>query len=431
LASKIAKVSSGRRAFAELSPSDFTDLTRSTMLVSAASESAFETAIGRSAQEKDEYWNSAAKVRGWHDGTQWNYEERSYIRRDGAAGFTRTSTSTFTVTDNSDNQGIFKPGLPLAYRTSAGSGAFSYGIIKSYSSGTVTIMGVALPSTVGELRVGPSHKVVQVSLQVAGELAVGDDQLKTVMATAFRWLLASGYLVGVRAWVETAAAGANLLIQLGIGAAGQDLLSSQLSLGQATTEVDSGVTISNTYYNVDFLDKVFLNVDQVGSTTAGEDLTVELISVLPELGSMPGTPMEADTYPHVVTCFQDEAVAEVGTLAVASNNDSYYEYSVWNDSANDLDERSHEILLRAGSWTIYVMGKTFTSRPYVDIMLDSTVKGTQDWYGGDANNVVKTTSFTVSKSNRYKLRLKINGNNPSSSGYIFFATKVWLIRTGD
>ena len=68
-----------------------------------------------------------------------------YVRRDGAAGFTRTSTSTFTVTDNAKNQGFFKAGLPIRYRTTAGSGSWSYGIIKSYSSGTVAIMGISLP----------------------------------------------------------------------------------------------------------------------------------------------------------------------------------------------------------------------------------------------------------------------------------------------
>lgn len=204
----------------------------------------------------------------------------SYIRQDGAAGFTRASTSTITVTDNATNQGIFVPGLPVAYRQTAGSGSFSYGIIKSYAAGTVTIMGVSLPNPLGEFRVGPAQKVFQVALQVTGTLSVGDDQLNTVMKTAFHWLMSTAYLVAARGYVETAA-GADLHIMIGVGGAATDLLTAVLNLAQATSIVDSGITINSTNYVLAYGTKLYLNIDQIGSGTPGSNLTVELLSVLP------------------------------------------------------------------------------------------------------------------------------------------------------
>lgn len=207
----------------------------------------------------------------------------SWTRGDSAAGFTRASTSTVTVTDNADNQALFQAGLPIKYRTTYGSGTYLYGIIKSYVTGTVTILGIELPVTVGELRIGPAYKVLQVTLQVSDALTVADDKIKAVMKTAFHWANLQGYIVAIRGQVETAASGADLHIAVGVGAAATDLLNSPiyLNLAQATSIVDSGVNINSTNYIVDLFDKIFVNVDQVGSGTAGSDLTLMLIIVLP------------------------------------------------------------------------------------------------------------------------------------------------------
>lgn len=206
-----------------------------------------------------------------------------YIRYDNAAGLTLASTSTFTVTDNATNQGVFRPGLPLKYRTTAGEGAFSYGIIKSYATGTITILGISLPDPLEELQVGPGEKICQVVFQVVGDLNVADDKLGVVMKTGFNWGLPEAYVVAVRSWVETAASEADLRVALGIGAAGNDLLDSPifLNLAQATDIVDSEVNIDAANYNIAFLEKVYVNVDQIGSGDPGGDLTVELFIVLP------------------------------------------------------------------------------------------------------------------------------------------------------
>ncbi len=195
--------------------------------------------------------------------------------------FTRLSTSTFSVTDNAENQAAFKAGTAIAYRTTAGSGAFLYGIIKSYSSGTVTIMGVSLPDPLGELQTVPNNKVITAIIQIAGELTVADDQIKVIMKTGFYWEQGEAYLVALRGWVETAAAGADLNIMLARNTVSTDILNSVLNLAQATTVVDSGITINSSNYRVSFNEKFFLNVDQIGSSTPGSDLTVNVIGVMP------------------------------------------------------------------------------------------------------------------------------------------------------
>ena len=70
---------------------------------------------------------------------------------------------------------------------------------------------------------------------------------------------------------------------IGIGATANDLLSSPiyLNLAQATTIVDSAVNIDSTDYEIAFLEKIYVNIDQIGSTTAGSDLTVQLLIALP------------------------------------------------------------------------------------------------------------------------------------------------------
>jgi hypothetical protein len=161
----------------------------------------------------------------------------------------------------------------VSYRQTYGSGTLLYGIIKSYVTGTVTILGPEMPSSVGEFNVGPNYKVSNITLQVSGGLATGDDQIDTVMRTEFRWLCTTAYCVSARSYVKTAASGANLNIAIGIDAAGNDLVTTTYSLGTDTTAVDTGTNISSTNYITYYADKLFINVDQVGSTNPGSDLT--------------------------------------------------------------------------------------------------------------------------------------------------------------
>ncbi len=176
----------------QLKLSRVASLTRARILPIYSSDSACEVVIG-TPQAGDRYFNSVTNKVRYYNGTYWKTTEYTGL----VAGYTRTSISTFTVTDNTTNQSIYKAGLPLKYRTASGSGTFYYGIIKGYSSGTITIMGAPLPTTVGEMHVGPDYKVVFAAIQITGSLTTGDDKLKTVMKSGFRWNQSEAYIVAV------------------------------------------------------------------------------------------------------------------------------------------------------------------------------------------------------------------------------------------
>ena len=208
--------------------------------------------------------------------------DATYVEQSGAAGFTRTSTSTVTVTNNSINQTIFFAGLPVRYKENA-SDVWLYGIIKSYVAGVVTIGGIPLPTTLYGFQVGPANYVSNIPLLVSGNLTVGDDKLKTAMKTNFTWRLSEAYFIYAIGVVDTAANGADLHIMLAKNSAVTNLLTAVLNLAQATTPVDTGIAIDSNIYRFLFGDKFFINVDQIGSVIAGSDLTVLAAFVFPDV----------------------------------------------------------------------------------------------------------------------------------------------------
>jgi hypothetical protein len=66
---KFGLLSSNHLAFSYPAPSDLPNLTRATFTLTASSDSAFATAVGRSAQEGDLYYNTSDKQIRFHNGT--------------------------------------------------------------------------------------------------------------------------------------------------------------------------------------------------------------------------------------------------------------------------------------------------------------------------------------------------------------------------
>lgn len=203
-----------------------------------------------------------------------------WLNRQDSAGFTRTGDTTFTVTNNADNQAIFQERKPLRYRTTLGSGTYSYGIIKSYSSGTVTIAGAALPATVGQLQVGPNHKVTYTHINIPGDMEVTTDALNNsnLVQSRFIWQAPTAYCVYLKGQVLTAAAGANLQIAPAKNSGANDIFSAVVDFGTATTLVDT-TTVNTSNYQIDPDDRILMEITQIGSTTAGSDMTVYLVFV--------------------------------------------------------------------------------------------------------------------------------------------------------
>jgi len=190
-----------------------------------------------------------------------------------AVSFTRASDSTFTVTDNAANQAIFMAGRPIRYR--ATSGTWYYGIVVSYSSGTVTLDGVALTTSVDdEMQYGSPEMVRVLNFVLPGNCIVADPYSEVLY-----WSLPAAYCVRSVWKAGTAPSGANITGNIEIN--GSDLHASEISLS-GTSEVDSGTDIQTSYYDIQFSESVCVTISQVGSSTpGGNPLYVALTFIIP------------------------------------------------------------------------------------------------------------------------------------------------------
>lgn len=206
--------------------------------------------------------------------------EVDYYERRDAAGFTRTGDTTFTVTNNSTNQAIFKPIFPICYKDSTD----LYGIIKSYSSGTVTVRGPALPATINSFKVGPQYKVYEhYFIIIHATLSEdGDDRLLAINKTRYYWGKPPAYMVWANAFLNTGTSGGGVChVSLARNTASTDYLTSDIDISAASTSVfESTTNISTTNYLTNNNEKIFINTFQnIGSD--GHDLTVQMFWVFP------------------------------------------------------------------------------------------------------------------------------------------------------
>jgi hypothetical protein len=88
------------------------------------------------------------------------------------------------------------------------------------------------------------------------------------------------------------------------------------------------------------------------------------------------------------------------------------------------------IVLKDGTYDVYVLGVTANNRGKIDWALDGGAAfiSAQDWYNGSTQqNIIKTGTVTISASGRHLLSATINGKNGSSSGYYMVFTAIWFV----
>jgi len=221
-------------------------------------------AAGMIYMDNDGYLYYAANDQGF------NVLNSRWTLRDGS----RASDSTFTVTSNSVNSNAFQEGRPV--RFSSDGSSWNYAVVSDYTGGTVTIAGA--PMTAGldaYIQSGNPELVRQASFYKPGDVSTGNDYMG--LAT---WQLEDGYAVRVTGQLEGAPVDDDVSIQIGVGGASDDLLTSTLDL--ADTSQGSSVTgIDTAEYKLDFGDRIYVNLDSVGTTTAGSGLLVTLEVVTP------------------------------------------------------------------------------------------------------------------------------------------------------
>lgn len=198
------------------------------------------------------------------------------------AACARASDSTFTVTDNADNQAIFTPGTPMRYADTAGS--WNYGLISTYSSGTVTIKGQPIDTSHDAIfQFGKPYMVQQMDLWIGG--VYGDaveDIFQTKGHSYARWGMGNAVLVAVYVIHDTPDTGDEAHVNLKIDgtAALTEDSGNGLQLGNSGVWVSSTTGIDASHCTVALGSTIIPTCTVVGGEGDAEDLTVSCIFIL-------------------------------------------------------------------------------------------------------------------------------------------------------
>jgi hypothetical protein len=139
-------------------------------------------------------------------------------------------------------------------------------------------------------------------------------------------------------------------------------------------------------------------------------------------------------YPLRATMWHDESLVTVGNAISRSVTTTQpYNLRVFQNSGANGDTFTNGFLLKAGTYTLAVLGETSTDRGLIDWYIDNAkVVSLQDWYAGStAQNIEKIASVTVTGEGYHVLKGVINGKNASSSGYNMVLTKMYLKPAAD
>jgi len=145
--------------------------------------------------------------------------------------------------------------------------------------------------------------------------------------------------------------------------------------------------------------------------------------------------LRADLLPTRVTMWHDESTVTAGNAIanVVDTGSRYCTYSNQNTAA-DGDTFTQSFLLAAGTYSLCVLGSTFTSRGKIDWYIDDVkVVSLQDWYAASLGiNTIKTVgSIAVVGNGRHVLKGVINGKHASSSSYFMLLQKMWFYPATD
>jgi len=200
------------------------------------------------------------------------------------ASFTRTSDSTFTVTDDSTNQAIFTPGRPIRYRATAGT--WRYGKVTNYTTGTVTIAGYPMTtSDDDELQFGLKALLSKIAFSINGEFADGIDGtlLLNDLGVYRQWSEGEAYCIMIAHRVIVQDTGANQP-RVNVRIAGAPVCSSNSNQGRdvSTSWVSTVVDISGAYALASG-NAIELSTDANGSNNDATGLSIELDIVKAEL----------------------------------------------------------------------------------------------------------------------------------------------------
>ena len=232
-----------------------------------------------------------------------------------------------------------------------------YGIIASVIDNGLTLdLTVEGPIVlVGDdsvVEVGSPDQIVVIDERIPGDMSVDTDIVNTNTGFEVIWKHPESEIVNVRSRVGEAATGADLLLQVANTTVGNEILTSPLNLAQATSWVSSGITVDQTKYAIDKNEKIFIKINQIGSTTPGADLQVLLYGVL--------QPFLRHTFIPIAPPFNQPYFFSLGggnsSLGIAYNSMEYGDLDTNTGSSSD---RGDLTVARSESCAVHDSAHTF------------------------------------------------------------------------
>lgn len=184
----------------------------------------------------------------------------------------------------------YQKGRPIRYSSG---GTWSYGIVKSYSAGTVTISGIAIVDInhLAFVHFAPMQKATMMTLSVNGQFADAANQslIQNDLNTEIRWSMGKAYCIEILHKVEYLDTGASQpringyrarppasQVPLGLGNFSEGL---NVALTWASTGdvASSGLNPSN--YDIENGDILDIGGNAQGTNNDARDLTVVLVFV--------------------------------------------------------------------------------------------------------------------------------------------------------
>lgn len=135
-----------------------------------------------------------------------------------------------------------------------------------------------------------------------------------------------------------------------------------------------------------------------------------------------------------VTFWHDESIVTAGNaITFTLSTSQQHGVLFYQNAPANADTFTQSFMMRAGTYTLSVIGVTANDRGKIDWYVDGAVQITgQDWYSASATyNVIKSGSITVATDGYHVLKGVINGKSGSSSSYYFSPTKFWIAPSAD
>jgi len=118
-----------------------------------------------------------------------------------------------------------------------------------------------------------------------------------------------------------------------------------------------------------------------------------------------------------------------GTWVVALTGTVAYAGVFYNSSAANGDNFSVGVRVPSGTYTLRIHSLKETNRAIADIDIDGTEVHSVDLYAAASDFVISVTGLSLGGAHVIKIRS--DGKNASSSGYVISVQEIELIRTGD